>query len=199
MKYLKRFNEEIEEKSIKEWCVYLDLSSYSINDTDGTVDVRWSVNISSLSLETIPITFNNVKNSFICSDNKLISLKGSPNRIGGHFNCDRNKLTTLIGGTKILKTPTRFTTRSVYSCDKNKLTSLEGGPNEFPDDFDFYCMDNPINTIYKLFPDYKSCIESINDYNFLRDDMTVIKGRLTRALKDFNSIPPENIEPYKYI
>jgi Leucine-rich repeat (LRR) protein len=54
---------------------------------------------------------------FDCSDNKLISLKGSPRIVKGDFDCSMNNLTTLKGMPIIID--------GVFDCSFNNLISLK--------------------------------------------------------------------------
>ena len=63
-----------------------------------------------------------------CSNNKLTTLKGSPQKIDGNFKCNNNKLTTLEGSPKKIGRD--------FDCSNNQLTTLEGSPQEIGRDFD---------------------------------------------------------------
>jgi len=54
-----------------------------------------------------------IKGSFICSDNKLKTLKNCPQNIEGDFYCDRNELTSLEGCPENIK--------GSFSCHGNKV------------------------------------------------------------------------------
>jgi hypothetical protein len=83
-------------------CSELGIKNYKIN-SDGTVDVDGTVNISNNGLKKIPLKFGKVSGSFDCSFNILTSLEGSPRSIGGNFNCDRNRIKSLKEGPKEVK------------------------------------------------------------------------------------------------
>jgi hypothetical protein len=121
MKYLKKYKifESLNEEEIHSLCKKYNIEGYIIN-SDGTIDVDSSVDLSYENLTKLPLKFNKVSGYFNCSENELTSLEGSPNEVGGHFNCNSNKLTSLRGAPQLVS--------GFFSCDKNKLTSLEGAP-----------------------------------------------------------------------
>jgi hypothetical protein len=113
-------------ESIIEICKQYGIINYTINP-DGSIDVNGSVYLYGKGLTELPLTFNRVTGYFICSNNQLTSLKGSPRWVGGYFSCNNNKLTSLefspdyVGGD--------------FYCTGNKLTSLEFSPDYVGDDF----------------------------------------------------------------
>ncbi len=90
---------------------------------DGTIIVR-ELDISGKKLTRLPDLSNViVRGDFICQNNQLTSLVGSPKSIGRGFYCDCNKLTSLIGGPQ--------TVAGYMLCNSNPLTSLAGAPQTF--------------------------------------------------------------------
>ena len=81
---------EIIEKICKEY----NIKGYSIN-SDKSIDVDRSVDLSGLNLTKLPLMFGKVKGTFDCSTNQLTTLKGCPKEITGSFFCEENKLTKL--------------------------------------------------------------------------------------------------------
>ncbi len=75
-------------------CKQYGIENYTIN-SDGSIDVNGSVDLSFKNLTQLPLTFNKVSGYFYCSYNNLTSLKGSPRWVGGWFDCDHNNLTSL--------------------------------------------------------------------------------------------------------
>lgn len=69
-------------------------------------------------IDFIPDT---VIGSFMCANNKLVSLKGCPSEIAGDFFCSDNDLTSLEGGPKIVD--------GCYQARDNQLISLKGVPD----------------------------------------------------------------------
>ena len=72
-----------------------------------------------------------------CSNSKLATLKGSPQKVDRDFKCNNNKLTTLKGSPKKIGRD--------FDCSNNQLTTLEGSPLEIGGDFD--CSFNNLTTL----------------------------------------------------
>ncbi len=79
---------------IKHNCKYYQIENYSIND-DGSIDVDGDVILSNYNLFYLPLRFNRVTGSFVCSSTNLITLKGAPKYVGQEFAVNANKLKTL--------------------------------------------------------------------------------------------------------
>jgi hypothetical protein len=173
-------------QDIESTCKKYRIKNWTINP-DGTVDVDGDVNLRSMKLNKLPLNFRRVNGDFNCSCNKLIDLKGAPSEVGGHFNCAFNKLISLEGGPEKVG--------GYFGCNGNKLTTLEGGPKEVVGEF--WCIGNPIFRLYRLFPDRKSFMNSM-DYGYLRGG-TIVKFRFKEALDEFGLDFPESISGYKYI
>lgn len=75
-----------------------------------------------------------VGGAFICSNNKLTSLKGAPKKNYFMFDCSNNQLTTLEGGPQGVC--------ANYDCHRNNLTSLKGAPREVHATFE--CNNNKL-------------------------------------------------------
>jgi hypothetical protein len=75
-------------------CKKYNIENYTVN-SDGSIDVNGSVDLSNYSLTQLPLVFNKVTGYFSCSSNNLTSLKGGPRWIGGWFSCNNNRLTSL--------------------------------------------------------------------------------------------------------
>lgn len=138
MMYLKRFNESLDTKSIRELCKHFDIEYYTINP-DGSIDVNGTVYFNpSKRLNfagdpgRLPLKFGHVKGNFLCSGLDLTTLEGSPHTVGGSFHATLNKLTDLQGAPQIVNYS--------FFCDNNELTSLIGGPREVG--FRFACDHN---------------------------------------------------------
>lgn len=128
MKYLKRFNESLDTKSIQELCKYFDIQNYTVN-RDGSIDVNGTVYFDPAKKShlfgdsgRLPLKFNHVSGNFLCSCLNLTTLEGSPNTVGGSFFAELNKLTDLKGAPQIVN--------GSFYCVNNDLTSLIGGPRE---------------------------------------------------------------------
>lgn len=69
---------------------------WKLND-DGSYDVEGDVHLWSKNLVVLPHRFRNVTGHFVCDNNKLTTLEGSPKIVGGGFYCYHNKLISLDG------------------------------------------------------------------------------------------------------
>jgi hypothetical protein len=186
MKHLKLFESFEEIDSICEICEIYNIENYTIN-SDGTVDVDGDVDLSRKGLTKLPLNFGKVTGYFYCYNNKLTTLEGSPISVGGYFGCYNNKLTTLEGGPREVG--------GDFYCNYNQLITLEGSPREVGGHFS--CSYNPIYSVYRLFPDHKSFMDSL-DYNYLRGT-DVVMARFKEALDEIGKEMPEKIKGYNYI
>ena len=211
MKYLKRFNESIED--IDSICEKYGIINYTVNP-DGTVDVDGNVDLSNRKLTRLPLKFGKVSGNFYCSYNKLTTLEGCPTEVGGSFLCNNNQLTTLKGGPKIVGRN--------FVCYYNKLTTLEGCPKEVVGHFscsnnkltiinwdDVYTLNsnsfdltsNPICEVYKIFRYTKTFIDSL-EWNYFKEPNIIIKERFVEACEVLSEETgrtiriPEKIEGY---
>lgn len=150
----------INEEDIVNWLTDKGISNYKINE-DMTVDVYEDVTLKNCE-GSIPVQFGVIKGSFICSSNKLTTLKGCPEKINGSFNCSHNQLTTLehapssIGKgfycnnnllTSLVACPDII--NGSFDCANNKLITLEGCPDIINDNFN--CSNNQL-TNFDFFP-----------------------------------------------
>ena len=87
MKHIKEYNEY---KDIDAVCKGYGIKNYTINN--GLVDVDASVDLSYIRLTKLPLQFGKVTGNFNCGNNKLTSLEGAPQSVGGDFYCDNNPL-----------------------------------------------------------------------------------------------------------
>ncbi len=111
---------------------------YTENTKTGEITVDGNLNISYRKLKKLPnLTMVIVKGDFLCSDNQLTSLVGSPQSIGGGFYCYANNLTTLEGGPQNV--------RGSFSCSVNQLISLVGSPQKIGGSF--WCRNNQLTTL----------------------------------------------------
>jgi len=72
--------------NIEEICKKYWIANYTIN-SDGYINVDGNVWLDNKNLTKLPLKFNNVTGSFNCLGNKLTSLIGCPNYVGGNFYC----------------------------------------------------------------------------------------------------------------
>jgi len=203
MKHLKLFESFEDIDSI---CKKYGITNYTIN-ADGSIDVDGDVELYNKGLTKLPLKFGKVTGDFDCGNNQLTTLEGGPIKVGGDFSCSNNQLITLEGGPREVGgsfycynnqlTTLEGSPRSVseyFDCSYNQLTTLEGGPREVGD---FDCGDNPIYSVYILFPDYKSYMDSL-DYSYLRGK-DIVKSRFKEALDEAGKKMPEKIKGYNYI
>jgi hypothetical protein len=147
MKYIRKFNEDnIEERSIRDWCKLLNIKYYRISKK-GLVSANDCVRLARKKLDEIPIKFGIVNGFFECNSNKLTSLKGAPMKVSSTFNCSSNNLTSLEYGPKIVG--------GSFWCEYNDLTTLEYGPDEVGGSY--YCETNKLLSL-------KGSPNEINEY-----------------------------------
>ncbi len=103
-------------QQIEEWLKRYKIINYTIND-DLSVNVNKSVYLNNENLKEIPIQFNKVNRTFVCSFNQLTSLIGSPKEVNGHFSCFNNNLTSLKYSPKRIK--------GWFYCFNNNLKKIE--------------------------------------------------------------------------
>ncbi len=122
---------------IKDICRRYNIFDYAIN-SDESIDVDNSVDLSNKNLYALPLKFNRVTGDFICTDNQLNdSLEDAPHEIGGHFSCSWNKLTSLEGAPQKVN--------GTFACYSNQLTSLEGAPQKI--NGNFFCSRNRLTSL----------------------------------------------------
>ncbi|MCK9471983.1 MAG: hypothetical protein M0Q88_09555 [Bacilli bacterium] len=136
MKYLKKFNENINTTEIDSICEKYNITNYTINN-DGSIDVDGNVYLKRNNLRELPLKFRNVVGNFYCSNNQLTSLEGAPKSVGGFFDCRNNQLTSLVGCPQYIG--------GGFYCRDNKLTSLVGCPQSIGGSF--YCSDNKLTSL----------------------------------------------------
>ncbi len=112
------------------------------NLPDGFV-LKGYVDLSQKNLTELPdLSRVTVDGDFDCSENRLTSLKGAPQKVTGDFRCDHNQLTFLKGAPQKVG--------GYFWCQHNQLTTLEGAPQEVGGDF--YCGSNPNLTSLLVLP-----------------------------------------------
>jgi len=91
-------------------------------DSNGLVSCNDSVDLKNdIMVNNLPVKFLHVDGDFLCNNNKLISLEGSPQIVGGGFYCNNDQLTSLKGGPRSVG--------GIYICGQNPLVTLEGLPD----------------------------------------------------------------------
>jgi hypothetical protein len=153
----------------------------------GPREVGGAFNCYDNKLTTLEGAPREVGGYFSCQYNELTTLEGSPREVGGDFNCQYNQLTTLEGAPREIGCD--------FDCSHNQLTTLEGGPREVGGNF--YCSHSPIYSVYQLFPDHKTFMDSL-DYNYLRV-ADIVKVRFQEALDELGIKMPNKINGYNWI
>jgi hypothetical protein len=198
-------------KNLKSWKAFESLDQFSQNqkdllttiinsrdpDTvkinpDKTISIIGSLDLSYLDLKDfMGLKFNDVTGNFDCSHNKLISLEGSPKKVGGMFFCNNNDLKSLKG------CPSEV---SGFYCYDNLLESLEYGPQKIKYPGDYRCDINQIKT-YKYYPQQLSgkfiCDDFVIHELDWNDVDAIIGYYLESALKDENNKTENSIAMLK--
>lgn len=138
MQYLRLWESYQSEAEIARICKQYGIKNWLIN-SEGLVDVDGDAYLyGSQELTRLPLKFGAVKGSFeLYKCKKIESLEGSPQIVGGDFECTRNKLTTLEGGPQIVL--------GSYFCSENELTTLQGAPKRVRDYF--ICHANKLTSL----------------------------------------------------
>lgn len=125
-------------EDILNWLNKYDIKGFTIL-SDGSVDVAGDVKLSGrlTNLFKLPINFNNVDGDFDISENELVSLEGSPKKVGGSFLAHKNELNSLRGGPKEIK--------GSFIILHNNITSLLNSPTMVKGDY--ICSHNPLRTL----------------------------------------------------
>lgn len=135
-------------KEITQWLDKLHIKNYELvpnREYGYVVNVEGAVNISRASLDCIAVKFNYVTEHFFCYGNKISSLVGAPEHVGGDFVACYNYLTNLIASPKRVE--------GSYYAYYNKLVSLEGTAQYVGNIF--HVSDNELrNLFFEHFPQY---------------------------------------------
>lgn len=131
----------VSNEDIINWLQKYDIKNYTIL-SDSSVDVTGDVKLSGrlTNLFKLPINFNNVEGDFDISENELVSLEGSPKKVGGSFLAHKNELNSLKGGPKEVK--------GSFIILHNNITSLLNSPTMVKGDY--ICSHNPLRTLEGL-------------------------------------------------
>lgn len=138
------------------------------------VNIDGTVNLASLNLDFIPVKFNIIEGSFICSGNLLKNLDFAPEKVFGDFNCNATKITSLKGAPKLVT--------GVFTCMKNNLKTLEGCPEKVG--MEFICIGVGLTTL-KFLP------KSVGGLFFMSDNEK-IKG--CNLITDFQGVKKMQLE-----
>ena len=118
--FLNEDTEILEKNKLRRWIDDCVSGSWSY-DPDGRVWVKGTVQIMDGTITEFPVSFSFVELDFIVTNcRNLETLKGSPEKVGGRFDCSFcTKLTTLEGAPKFVN--------GSFSCqDCKNLTSVMG-------------------------------------------------------------------------
>ena len=125
--------------------------TWALNPKTGLVDVYGSFDCSEQGLSDFKgVKFGVVRDDFWCDNNRLTSLVGAPQEVGGIFCCSDNLLASLVGAP--LKVDGSFW------CCYNLLISLEGAPLKLGGNYwRLYCTSNPVSgkTLKNIFSKMK--------------------------------------------
>ena len=180
MKHLKIYENYQTEEEVAKICKEYGIRNWSIN-SDGLVDVDGDVELSSKSLNKLPLKFGKVGGNFWCDNNQLTTLEGSPETVGDDFWCGNNQLTTLEGSPETVGDDfwcqyNKLTTLEgapktvggYFGCYNNKLITLEGGPKTVGGNF--YCYNNRLTTL-------KGSPETVDgDFDCSHNQLTTLEG-----------------------
>jgi len=109
-------------------------------DDNGYVSVPTTVVLrTEFRVSKLPVKFLRVEGDFLCCDNNLTSIEGSPNYVGHMFNCARNQITSLEGGPEQVV--------GTFYCNENNLTNLIGAPRSVKN---FVCHNNNLTSLEGL-------------------------------------------------
>lgn len=179
-----------------------DISKIGLIDVDGKMmtieelqnlkEVKGSLTLSRMGLTELPdLSHLRVGGHFNCSNNDLTSLQGAPQKVGGSFYCFDNKLTTLQGGPNEVGLD--------YDCSGNKLMNLGGAPRELSGSFD--CVYNRITSLegaprkvggqFKCYGNYLSTLEGApdevgRDFNCHYNKLTSLEGAPREVGRNFD-------------
>jgi len=143
MRHVKRYKElfesqtELSQEQI-EWLDERTRGKWTLNPQTGLVDVDGGFYCSDQRLTDFKgVKFGVVTEYFHCSFNRLTSLEGAPQKVGGSLYCYENQLTSLEGAPQQVE--------GDFDCSNNRLTSLEGAPQQVKESF--YCLNNQLTSL----------------------------------------------------
>lgn len=128
-------------EEVTRWLHRHGIKSYSIGK-DNSVRVHGDVRLAGKleNLSKLPLRFQEVEGDFDISDNELLTLEGSPRRVGGDFLAFKNEIASLKGG------PIEVDKNFIVL--KNNINSLEYAPVRVKEDF--ICSHNPVKSLVGL-------------------------------------------------
>ena len=132
-------------------------------DKNGDIDCSYN------KLTTLRGAPQKIGGSFRCFGDELTSLKGAPQEIGGDFICANNELTTLEGAPQKVG--------GSFDCSNNELTSLKGASQEIGGGFD--CSFNNLTTL-------EGSPQKVGkSFNCGNNNLTTLKGSPQKVGRNF--------------
>ena len=197
MRYLKLFENHQTESEEKEICYKYGIAYWTLN-SDGLVDIRGNVNLSSCNLTKLPLKFGEVTGYFQCEHNYLTTLEGAPHTVG-NFDCQGNKLTSLEGAPRLV--------RGYFDFEDNKICSFEGLVHIGNY---VYSWGNPVGKIWDIICEKENPYKWDNEKMDFFNDLDIIRlgyygkkeiaiERLNFFLEEIGKKPVESVEGYKNI
>jgi len=164
------------------------------NLPDGLV-IKDDLDISGLGLIDLPdLSKITVKGNFLCYNNKLVSLAGSPKVVEGHFMCINNQLTKLDGLSEKIG--------GDLWCEDNPLTSLQKaaervGNNIYADEsiLEKYGAYTKENDNFGLLVTYISSSD-LKNTTYYKSEKIINSKEYTRY-KVLRTLAAENVSPQK--
>lgn len=179
-------------EEIDSLCKKYKIEKYTINE-NLSLEVEGDVSFRNHNLTHLPLKFSTTSGDFDCSDNRLVSLEGSPTEVGGNFYCSSNELLTLKWcpieiSWNFYCSYNRLSnligcTREIgggFNCSSNRLTTLDGCPIEVRGDFRWH--NNQISEILELFITPKNVLPEWDEF----------KPVTKRVFSDSDSLKPIN-------
>lgn len=115
--------------------------AYEIDPLTGLVNVSGDISVTDdwrvMPITRLPVNFGHVTGDFLCENERMVSLKGSPHLVDGSFYCTNSKLTSLKGAPKRVG--------GTFNCYNNRLKTLKGAPVHVGDDF--WCGYNQLTSL----------------------------------------------------
>ena len=188
MKYLKLFESHQSESEVAKICKKSGIRNWSL--VDGLVNVDGDVDLYDRGLTELPLKFGTVTGNFNCDRNKLTSLVGCPNRVGGWFSCSGNKLSSLVGCPRSVG--------GVFWCQRNNIREFTG--IKYIGGY-LYCLSNPIGNIWRIISPNgewdEDQMDLFEDLSVIQDDGEAVAiDRLNFFLEEIGLEPVEKVDEY---
>lgn len=147
-------------EEIENWIETYRFADMTIND-DLTVSVKGDLVLSASKLvqatakngNLLPVQFKDIRGGgFICRENSLLSLRGTPSAVEGQCVVHTNRLISLKYGPEFVL--------GGFNCAANQLRSLEYAPETIGGDF--FCDENPIDSLHNIHKQIKTIGGKLN-------------------------------------